>query len=119
MFQGNSHSGKSSSSSSSKKSSDPEEQMILRVPNHLAEKLRQMLKAKGTESNMEFSFGENGRNAQFKMGDQQYNATLLDLPCIVESLKTLDQIVYYKSADIGQMLVVHDEPKPVIPNTWR
>lgn len=34
---------------------------------------------------------------------KNYNVTLVDLPCIVESWKTLDRILFYKSADIHQV----------------
>lgn len=43
----------------------------------------------------------------FFAGDERYNATMVYLPCIVESQKTLDGSTYYKSGEVSQMLVVH------------
>lgn len=34
----------------------------------------------------------------------------MDLPCIVETLKTLDKKTFYKVADISQMLICKTEP---------
>ena len=44
----------------------------------------------------------------FRIDGKSYPAKLVDLPCNVETLKTLDSTVYYKSADVGQMLVVYE-----------
>ena len=43
------------------------------------------------------------RNAKFRVGRKKYDAYVVDLPCTVESHKTLDKTTYYKSADIGQV----------------
>lgn len=36
---------------------------------------------------------------------QVYQGRMMDLPCIVESLKTTDRKTFYKTADISQMMV--------------
>lgn len=41
----------------------------------------------------------------FKFGQDNYIGTLLDLPCITESFKTYDNTNYYKSADVGQVII--------------
>jgi hypothetical protein len=46
---------------------------------------------------------ESGRSAGVKFNDEQLVGTLLDLPLIVETLKTYDGRNYYKSADVGQV----------------
>eukprot|EP00026_Physarum_polycephalum_P008248 Phypoly_transcript_08328.p1 GENE.Phypoly_transcript_08328~~Phypoly_transcript_08328.p1 ORF type:complete len:456 (+),score=143.08 Phypoly_transcript_08328:100-1467(+) len=94
-----------------------EEQMILRLPPQLADQVRKMLRTKQLTEEIEFEFDEDQRNAKFRVGRKKYDAYLVDLPCIVESHKTLDKTTYYKSADIGQMLVVQDpkEPQPPPP----
>lgn len=38
----------------------------------------------------------------------------MDLPCIVEMLKTLDRKSYYKSGDIGQIMIC-SENKSSLP----
>jgi len=86
--------------------SELEEQMILRLPLPLAEQMRKMIRTKQLNEEIEFEFEDNGRKADFKMGRKRYDAYLCDLPCVFESYKTLDKTNYYKSADIGQMLVV-------------
>jgi TATA-binding protein-associated factor Taf7 len=40
-----------------------------------------------------------------------YFATLVELPCIIEAMKTLDYFNYFKSQDASQLLYVHAEPK--------
>ena len=36
---------------------------------------------------------------------------MVDLPCIIEAMKTLDLFNYFKSQDASQMLYVHPTPK--------
>ena len=43
-----------------------------------------------------------------KIGSKTLNTTLVDLPCISESLKTLDNKQFYKIADISQMIICHE-----------
>jgi transcription initiation factor TFIID subunit 7 len=96
---------------------DMEEQMVLRVPPQMADHIRKMIKAKHFNEDIEFEFDgrDEGRHAHFHMGSKTYNAYLLDLPCILESHKTLDKTAYYKSADIGQMLLVQDPNEEAQP----
>ncbi|KAH6588824.1 hypothetical protein BASA50_010467 [Batrachochytrium salamandrivorans] len=42
---------------------------------------------------------------------------LVDLPCIIESLKTIDNKQFYKVADVAQMIVVSDPVDPTAANT--
>lgn len=42
-----------------------------------------------------------------KLNKTVYLATLVDLPCIVEAMKTLDYFNFYKSQDASQLLYVH------------
>lgn len=46
---------------------------------------------------------EDGRSGTFAIGDDHFPASLLDLPCVVESYKTYDDTVLIKTADIGQV----------------
>jgi len=45
------------------------------------------------------------RIGRVKFDDEIFEARLVDLPCIIESLKTKDKKMFYKTADISQMLV--------------
>jgi transcription initiation factor TFIID subunit 7 len=42
------------------------------------------------------------------IGDEQFPASLLDLPAVVESYKTYDDNSLVKTADIGQMIMVRE-----------
>lgn len=57
---------------------------------------------------------EESRKLIFKEDANLHPATLLDLPCIIEAMKTLDSKTYYKAGDISQMLYVHETTLPSI-----
>lgn len=92
-----------------------EEQFILRMPpGEDLEKLRKMVAAREVTNEVWFKF-KDSRRAVFHIGTSTYSAKLVDLPCIAESQKTLDNKQMFKVADICQMLVVenkidNDEP---------
>ncbi len=44
----------------------------------------------------------------FTLGGESYPARLVNLPTNVETHKTVDKVTYYKSSDIGQMMVVYE-----------
>lgn len=52
------------------------------------------------------------RKGRIKFDDEIFEARLVDLPCIIESLKTTDKKMFYKSADICQMLVCRTQDDP-------
>jgi len=91
-----------------------EEQFILRVPDQLAQSLRQYISEQQKPypgipaEEIGITFQDDGRNLVFQFREE-YIGTMVDLPCIIESQKTVDNINYYKSADIGQMIMIHDE----------
>lgn len=41
--------------------------------------------------------------------DKVHLATLADLPCLIEAQKTLDFRTFFKSADVAQMLYIHNK----------
>ncbi|KAG6860932.1 hypothetical protein C0995_005887 [Termitomyces sp. Mi166 len=92
-----------------------EEQFILRMPpGEDLEKLKKMVAAREVGNDVWFKF-KDSRRAIFHIGSSTYSAKLVDLPCIIESQKTLDNKQMFKVADICQMLVVdkkleNDEP---------
>lgn len=60
-------------------------------------------------SNLSFPFvflETDSRRATFKVGTTTFPAKLVDLPCLIESHKTLDTKHMFKIADISQMLLV-------------
>ncbi|KAI9508311.1 TAFII55 protein conserved region-domain-containing protein [Russula earlei] len=83
-----------------------EEQFILRFPpGEDCGKLREMVAAREISPEVWFKF-KDSRRAVFHIGDNMYSAKLVDLPCIVEAQKTLDNKRMFKVADICQMLLV-------------
>jgi TATA-binding protein-associated factor Taf7 len=52
------------------------------------------------------------RKGQVKFDADVFEARLVDLPCIIESLKTTDKKMFYKTADICQMLVCKTKDEP-------
>ena len=55
---------------------------------------------------------ENGSTLwEFKCDKKTYPARLVNLPCPLEVQKTYDHSMYYKCADIGQMLIVYENRK--------
>ncbi|KAI3718674.1 hypothetical protein L6452_19553 [Arctium lappa] len=108
-----------------------EEQFILRVPPSVAQHIDRLLSESASSSDdksldLSFSGKDNahgcqecshlfqplipirpvyndGRSGTFVIGDDHFSASLLDLPCIVESYKTYDDGVLIKTADVGQV----------------
>jgi len=117
-----------------------EEQFVLRLPPRLAQQIRSYLRGREDKekddedrdeevskkeddidiSQVEIDFqlqssgatSDDGRNAVFRFGKDEFTGTLVDLPCVLETLKTNDKVNYYKSADIGQMLII-DDPETI------
>ncbi|KAF5357901.1 hypothetical protein D9756_001417 [Leucocoprinus leucothites] len=83
-----------------------EEQFILRMPpGEDLDKLRKMVQSREISNDVWFKF-KDSRRAVFHVGNNAYSAKLVDLPCVIESQKTLDNKQMFKVADICQMLVV-------------
>jgi len=59
----------------------------------------------GADVSMRF-FSRDGRRAAVNIQGRHYAAILVDLPCIIESMKSWDRKGWWKSADISQMLLV-------------
>ncbi|OJT06150.1 Transcription initiation factor TFIID subunit 7 [Trametes pubescens] len=86
-----------------------EEQFILRMPaGDDCDRLRKMVQAREISDDVWFKF-KDSRRAVFHIGNNTYSSKLVDLPCIIESQKTLDNKQMFKVADICQMLVVEDK----------
>ena len=96
-----------------------EEQFILRMPpGEDCEKLRKAVASREVGNDVWFKFkGEllahhvlqgaktclDSRRAIFHIGNNTYSAKLVDLPCVIESQKTLDNKQMFKVADICQV----------------
>ncbi|KAK7283842.1 hypothetical protein RIF29_13590 [Crotalaria pallida] len=112
-----------------------EEQFILRVPPAVAERIEHLLNSNNNNESssnndaaassssssdeknksLDLSFTDDGRSGVFTIGNERFPASLLDLPCVVESFKTYDDISLVKTADIAQMIMVRDPADPSPP----
>ncbi|XP_010552268.1 PREDICTED: transcription initiation factor TFIID subunit 7 isoform X3 [Tarenaya hassleriana] len=95
-----------------------EEQFILRVPPSISERIDRLLGDDGSSTDeipLDLSFSD-GRTGTFVIGNEEFPASLLDLPCVVESFKTYDDCALVKTADIGQMIMVRETGDPA-PST--
>jgi TATA-binding protein-associated factor Taf7 len=59
----------------------------------------------GYISDVEYQKDKN-RRGRFRINNEMYPCELVDLPCVVESYKTMDCQTYYKSGDVSQMILV-------------
>jgi len=90
--------------------------MILRVPVDVGERLARVLNGEeeeGPEGGVQLEFDAQGVPCGFRYGSgEMLKASVLDLPTVTESYKTLDNKSLVKMADVGQVLVVgQDEAK--------
>ncbi|XP_022754359.1 transcription initiation factor TFIID subunit 7-like isoform X2 [Durio zibethinus] len=88
-----------------------DEQFILRVPPSLAERIDRLLSENASSSedkSLDLVFSDDGRTGTFVIGNDYFPASLLDLPCVVESYKTYDDSALVKTADVGQMILVRE-----------
>lgn len=110
--------GQGYDSEASDREEDPaiEEDFILRMmPGDDCDYLRSAIAEKkigvpvsqgGADIHLRFYHAE-GRRASVSIRGNPYAATLVDLPCIVEGMKSWDKRGWWKSADICQMLWVY------------
>ena len=56
-------------------------------------------------SSAQLLFQDSDRQGTFAFGGRQYPVTVLNLPSVVESYKTLDDVNLVKTTDIGQVRV--------------
>ncbi len=109
--------GEGYDSEASDREEDPliEEEFVLRMaPGEDCEYLRRMIEERkigigkkegGADVQMKFLHPE-GRRAVVSIQGRHYAATLVDLPCVIEGMKSWDKKGWYKAADICQMLYV-------------
>lgn len=58
---------------------------------------------------LQVEFYRDRRHARIKFDDEVLSGRLVDLPCIIESHKTLDKKTLYKTGDVSQMMVCSQE----------
>ncbi|XP_039074039.1 transcription initiation factor TFIID subunit 7-like isoform X2 [Hyaena hyaena] len=102
-----------------------ENQFILRLPMEHAFTVRRMVHSGNVamKDKLKIDLSSDGRHAVVDVEDVSLTAKLVDLPCVIGSLKTLDKKTFYKTADISQMLVctadadLHSSPEEPVTST--
>ncbi|XP_072482519.1 transcription initiation factor TFIID subunit 7-like isoform X2 [Notamacropus eugenii] len=95
----------------SKNQEDPphelENQFILRLPPEYAATVRKAMQSGNAnlKDKLTIELHPDGRHGIVCVDGVPLPSKLVDLPCIIESLKTVDKKTFYKTADVCQMLV--------------
>ncbi|XP_063546208.1 transcription initiation factor TFIID subunit 7-like [Cydia strobilella] len=88
-----------------------ESQFILRLPPEPAKVLSEVLKTGDNLKNrLTIQIENDMRHGEVRFDHWLMHAKIVDLPAIVEALKTIDNKSFYKTADIAQMMICKDEP---------
>ncbi|CAM9245015.1 unnamed protein product, partial [Lampetra fluviatilis] len=90
---------------------DLENHFILRLPSEQAEAVRRIIHSGNMNPRERFTIHlhPDGRHGVVRVDSCPLSARLVELPCIVESLKTIDKKNFYKTANVCQMLVCTGE----------
>ncbi|CAH0561903.1 unnamed protein product [Brassicogethes aeneus] len=87
-----------------------ESQFILRLPLDPAKALREAIRNNSTlKDRITIKIENDMRHGDVRVDNWIMAAKVVDLPSIVESLKTIDAKGFYKTADVCQMLLCKDE----------
>ncbi|XP_056010473.1 transcription initiation factor TFIID subunit 7-like isoform X2 [Ostrea edulis] len=86
---------------------DLEQQFILRLPPGPAMALKQDVQSSSNtlKDRLSIETQPDFRRANVRYGNQIFHGKMVDLPCIVETMKTVDMKTFYKTADVCQMLI--------------
>ncbi|KAF9052906.1 TAFII55 protein conserved region-domain-containing protein [Panaeolus papilionaceus] len=86
-----------------------EEQFILRMPpGDDCEKLRKAITSREIGNDIWFKF-KDSRRAVFHIGNNLYAAKLVDLPCIIEAQKTVDNTQMFKMLVVDKMIASEEQ----------
>lgn len=88
-----------------------ESQFILKLPEEPAKALREIVKSgENLKNRLMIQIDDDMRNGQVRLDNWLMHAKIVDLPTVIESLKTIDNKSFYKTADVCQMMVCKNEP---------
>ncbi|CAL8305868.1 unnamed protein product [Arctogadus glacialis] len=84
-----------------------ESQFVLRLPSEYASTVRRIAQSSSMniKDRLTVELHPDGRHGIVRVDRVPLACKLVDLPCILESLKTVDKKTFYKTADVCQMLV--------------
>ncbi|XP_053435026.1 transcription initiation factor TFIID subunit 7-like [Nycticebus coucang] len=102
-----------------------ENQFILRLPLEQAYNVRSLIHSGSVamKDKLKIDLSPAERRAIVQVEDVSLSAKLVDLPCVIGSLKSLDKKTFYKTADVSQMLLcsaeddVHSSPEEPVTST--
>ncbi|XP_049885043.1 transcription initiation factor TFIID subunit 7-like [Pectinophora gossypiella] len=87
-----------------------ETQFVMRLPEEPAKQLRELLKSgENLKNRLTIQIENDMRNGEVRFDHWLMHGKIVDLPTIIESLKTIDNKSFYKSADICQMMICKTE----------
>ena len=82
-----------------------ENQFILRLPKAQAASVRNAMKNGNLKERLSIEMQADYRHATVRFDRAVLAGKVVDLPCVLESHKTVDNKSFYKTADVCQMLV--------------
>ncbi|XP_003741840.1 transcription initiation factor TFIID subunit 7 [Galendromus occidentalis] len=93
-----------------------ESQFVLRVPPEVAGDLREAVRQGNSnlKDRLAIKLESDNRVGSVRFDSWLLPARVYDLPCVIESHKTLDRKTFYKTADISQIMICYEpgqEPK--------
>uniref|UniRef100_H0WQ45 TATA-box binding protein associated factor 7 like n=1 Tax=Otolemur garnettii TaxID=30611 RepID=H0WQ45_OTOGA len=102
-----------------------ENQFILRLPLEQAYAVRRLIHSGSVamKDKLKIDLSPAERRAVVQVEDVSLSAKLVDLPCVIGSLKSLDKKTFYKTADVSQMLLcsaeddTHSSPEEAVTST--
>ncbi|KAM4819381.1 transcription initiation factor TFIID subunit 7-like isoform 2-T2 [Thomomys bottae] len=88
-----------------------ENHFIMRLPMEHACTVRNLIHSRSVpmKNKLKLDLSSDGRHGIVQIENVRLSAKMVDLPCIIGSLKTLDKKSFYKTGDISQMLVCSDD----------
>lgn len=89
-----------------------ESQLILRMPEEPAKILREAIRegANNLKDRLTVKIENDMRYGEVRLDHWLLHAKIVDIPTIIESMKTIDGKSFYKTADVCQLIICKDEP---------
>lgn len=88
-------------------------QMIIRFPEEIADQLHEYFENGGEEPELTLEVDPHRSDTvsrialQVGVNGEKYKATVMELPTISSTFKTIDRVNFFKSNDISEMILVH------------
>lgn len=91
-----------------------ETQFILRMPEEPANVLHELIQSgsNSLKDRLSITLEQDLRYGEVRLDHWLLHAKVVDLPTIMESLKTIDNKSFYKTSDICQLMLCKEEPDP-------